>query len=249
LNPAEAKNFWPNDWAKRNRQQWQDFSRSAHFKHGPDEAASAVTHSMAKTYGAQLRLKSEETVRELPQQRGYAKRPNVEMYSGSPMQKAGVTCVDCHMAKIAYRSDETAKGPHQWDVSSHTFLVATPVMAKELGIRDSCAGCHEGEGRLMPSGMRSSVLSIDDLDARVAKTQADTRRLLDRVQARLHGVAPASPEIEVLTSQASAKIDLVLLDGSMGIHNADKAVALLEQADRIAHQAVTLENRHRRGLR
>ena len=70
---------------------------------------------------------------------GRAERHNKEFFAGSPMQKAGVECVDCHMPKSAYRTNTTSKFPRQWHGSLHTFMVATPAMEKEHGVRSSCS--------------------------------------------------------------------------------------------------------------
>lgn len=42
-------------------------------------------------------------------------------FTGSPMQKAGVSCVDCHMAKVT--KSAVAAGPYEGDVRTHIVLI------------------------------------------------------------------------------------------------------------------------------
>jgi predicted CXXCH cytochrome family protein len=191
-NPDEYKYFWPNDWAKRNRQQWQDFQKSAHFnKAGMSCMTCHTFHGKAEP--AQLRKKPEELCISCHTNAAYAKRGNAEMFAGSPMHKAGVQCVDCHMPKIGYRSDKTASGPHQWDTSSHTFMVATPAMEKAQGIRSACATCHEGSGRKMASGVQAPAFDTNTLDIILKQKQSTTRAEIDEVEKLLAQVPANRP--------------------------------------------------------
>ena len=158
-NPkTESAYFWRNDWASRNRQQLQDFTKSAHYtKAGMSCISCHAFHGGVEN--AQLRQKPAELCTECHRAEGVAKTPNAEMYEGSDMQQAGVTCTDCHMARIGSRSRATAKSGHQWDTSSHVFAVATPAMEKTLGVRTACAACHSDPGVTMPSGAKAMAFS------------------------------------------------------------------------------------------
>lgn len=102
-NPTETAYFWPNDWASHNRQQRQDFTKSAHFNKAGMSCLTCHTFHV-KAEDAQLRQKPEQLCTGCHTASGHAKRNNAEMFTDSPMARAGVQCVDCHMAKIGSRS-------------------------------------------------------------------------------------------------------------------------------------------------
>jgi predicted CXXCH cytochrome family protein len=238
-NPNENKYFYPNDWAKRNRQQWQDFTKSKHFNKAGMSCVTCHTFH-GKWEEAQLRQPSTELCVGCHTANGYANRPNAEMFDESPMQKAGVRCVDCHMPKIGYRSDKTATTPHPWDVTSHTFMVAPPRMEIVQGIRSSCAGCHEGNGRTIASGAQAPPMAAADLDFLITQQQAETRKGIEEVQIMLRSIRTAQPEATRLASEARAKLAMILLDGSMGFHNYARAIELITEAHELATQARAL---------
>lgn len=238
-NPDEYKYFWPNDVAKRNRQQWQDYQKSTHYnKAGMSCITCHTFHGKAES--AQLRQKPEELCVSCHTAASYAKRGNAEMFAGSPMHKAGVQCVDCHMPKIGYRTDKTASGPHPWDVSSHTFAVALPAQEKSQGIRSSCANCHEGAGRKMPGGVQAPAFDTNTLDILVKSKQSTMRAEIDAVEKLLTKVNMRNPGVVKLVDDAHAKINLVLLDGSMSFHNQQKAMEYVAQARALAEKAIKL---------
>lgn len=237
-NPDEYRYFWPNDWAKRNRQQWQDFTKSAHFNKAGMSCLTCHTFH-GKAEGAQLRQKPEEMCVTCHTGSGYAKRNNAEMFAGSPMAKAGVQCVDCHMPKIGYRSNKTASGPHQWDTSSHTFMVATPALENAQGIRSSCASCHEGQGKKMANGTQAPAFDVNVLDIMLKQTQTQVRAEIDGIEKSLARLAGSrSPAVRKLVEDARGKLNVVLLDGSLGFHNHQKAMAYVDEARALAAKAL-----------
>lgn len=241
-NPDEYKYFWPNDWAKRNRQQWQDFQKSAHFnKAGMSCLTCHTFHGQAE--GAQLRQKPEEMCVGCHTNASYAKRGNAEMFEGSPMHKAGVQCVDCHMPKNGYRSDKTASGPHPWDTSAHTFMVALPALERSQGIRSSCATCHEGAGRKMPGGVQAPAWDANTLDTILKQKQTTMRAEIDAVEKLLAKVDTRHAAAAKLADEAHAKMNIVLLDGSLSFHNQVKATAYVTQARALAERAVKMAAR------
>ncbi len=233
--PSEYAYFWPNDWASRNRQQSQDFVKSAHFAKGISCLSCHAFHG--KTENAQLRQKPQELCTGCHSSDGYTKRPNAEMFKESPMQKAGVQCVDCHMAKIASRSRATSKAGHLWDTSSHVFAVATPQMTKAQGIRSSCDSCHEGQGTKMASGVQSPPFNTEVLHVLLTQRQTDTRNGISDVQKILASVKSKKPEARALVDQANAKLGFVLLDSSLGMHNQVRTADLIANARKLAVKA------------
>lgn len=235
-DPAESKYFWPNDWSKRNRQQWQDFQKSAHFTKAG--MTCLTCHSFnGKAESSQLRMKPEQLCVSCHTNTAYAKRPNSEMFKDSPMQKAGVQCIDCHMPKNGYRSEETASGPHPWDVTAHTFMVATPEMELRQGIRSSCATCHEGAGKKLQSGVQTPAFDTNTLDIMLKQKQAMTRADIDEVEKLLKSVSTKNPQAKKLADEARGKLNFVLLDGSLGFHNQEKAMASIAEAKKLAEKA------------
>ncbi len=239
-NPDEYKYFWPNDWANRNRQQWQDFSKSKHFTKADMSCITCHTFH-GKAEDAQLRQKSTQLCVGCHTASGYSKRPNAEMFAGSPMAKAGVQCVDCHMPKLGYRSDKTSKGPHPWDVSAHTFMVALPKFEVTQGIRSSCASCHEGQGRTLASGVKTPPMAAADLDLLLKQRQEATRTSVTEVQGLLQGILSKDPAAKRLVDEASGKLGLVLLDGSLGFHNQERGDDLIAEARALAERAAAVK--------
>jgi predicted CXXCH cytochrome family protein len=235
-NPDESSYFYPNDWARRNRQQWQDFTKSKHFtKTGVTCVTCHTLHG--KWEAAQLRQAPDALCTGCHTLQGSAKRPNAEMFADSPMAKAGVQCIDCHMSRTAYRSDRTSKGPHQWDVSNHTFMVSMPSSELARGIRSSCSGCHEGAGIKLASGVQSPPMDLAELDMMIRDRQAETRKGIEDVQKLLRAIKSGQPEATRLSNEANDKLSMVLLDGSMGLHNFERAMDLINEARRLADGA------------
>ena len=238
----QYKYFWPNDWAKRNRQQWQDFTKSTHFNTAGMSCLTCHTFH-GKWEGAQLRMKPEKLCVSCHSENGYARRPNAEMYAGSPMEKAGVRCVDCHMAKIGYRSNKTAKKPHPWDVTSHTFMVATPILQLISGVRSACVACH-GEGvKPLPhlkKGIEVPTFTLEELQALRADKRATIRSMIDEVRAVLSTIESERPYVRARVERANSMVDFVLLDRSMGLHNFEKASEMLEEALILANRAAKM---------
>lgn len=236
----EMAHFWGNDWAAKNRQQWQDFTKSAHYtKAGMNCTTCHTFHGKAES--AQLRQPATAMCAECHSAGGRAKQPNAEMYADSPMQKQGVACVDCHMAKIGNRTGKTAKAGPQWDTSAHTFAVATPMLEKTLGVRSACTQCHGGTGKLMASGAQAPAMDNATLLAILAQRQQETRDGIDAVQKTLATVKSRKAEAATLVDQAHAKLAFILLDGSMGAHNQERAATLIAEARKLAERAARLK--------
>ncbi len=244
-NSDHSRYFWPNDWAKRNRQQWQDFTKSTHFI--KTDVSCLTCHTFHGQWSEnQLRLPRERLCAECHTGAGLAKRPNVEIYVGSPMEKAGTTCVDCHMPKIGYRTTATASVRQHWDTSSHTFIVATPELTLRYGVRSSCDACHT------PGQTKEKAIPLvpEAANAMLKGRQAEIRALVDEAQRALgEGRAAIPPSkrgrrgasdsatVAQKLAEAEGRISQVLLDGSMGFHNFEKAQSLLKEAKALALEA------------
>ncbi len=264
--------FWPNDWAKQGRMQWQDMSRSAHFTSG---AASCLTcHSghapMSKRVDSdrfQLRQssavhdgtnKSESQCESCHSGTGSALQPNKEMYQGSKMQLAGVTCVHCHMAPVANRAGRTTLTPKPtekadgtydtnpdnygkpWDVSSHTSRVAPTGESADIspgvGMRSACIGCHSATS-LRPIGRQQSDKEFDEL---LACRKDIVRSRMTALQARMRAVdsvirnttdAASRARAQAQLDRARGLVQFVAVDRSWGAHNWGKTTDTLQAAE------------------
>ncbi len=237
--PDEDKTgyFWRNDWAKRNRQQWQDFTKSTHFT--KTNVTCITCHNPHKaSYDNQLRFARDKLCIECHTEQGIAKSPDKEMFEGSPMSKAGVTCVDCHMPKMGTRTTETPVTKQHWDVSSHTFIAATPALTLEYGMRNSCEACHT-KGTLKNTTLE---LTPEAANSILKSRQVEVNAKVDKAQKAISEaeevLASASPEqAKASLYRAKSNVDFVLLDGSVGFHNYGKAISLLEEAISSAEDA------------
>jgi predicted CXXCH cytochrome family protein len=239
---SESAYFWRNGWAARNRQQLQDFTRSAHYtKAGMSCISCHAFHGGVA--GAQLRQQPAELCADCHRTGGVAKTPSAQMYEGSDMQQAGVTCVDCHMARIGSRSRATAKSGHQWDTSSHVFTAATPAQEQSLGVRNACAACHSDPAVTMPSGAKARSYSLDFMIKRMNERSTDVRTGIDEAQALLARVDLKKTGAPALVHDAKMKIDFVLMDNSKGVHNYERALELIEDAKSLAKRAGGLGSR------
>ncbi len=237
--PSQTKYFWSNDWAKRNRQQWQDFTKSTHFNKAGLTCITCHTFHGEWT-GPQLRSKVEDMCVSCHSEGGRANRHNKEFFAGSPMQKAGVECVDCHMPKSAYRTGSTTKFARQWHGSLHTFIVATPAIEKEHGVRSSCSACHsedDPERRVRLSKEVPTKL-IDELDHDLRGRQAKIRAGIEEVNAMLAEAKRRGPASELFVNAARTQIGIITNDGSLGFHNYDKAQRILDTARVLAKRGL-----------
>ena len=248
--------FWPNDWAKLGRMQWQDFTKSAHATTG---TASCLTcHSgHAPMKGRidddrfQLRQstaihagisKTENQCESCHRATGSTRQPNKEMFEGSVMHSAGVTCISCHMTPVANRTGRTTKTPAKgdgtfdtsaanygknWDVSSHTSRVAptseSAQLAPGLSMRSACVSCHGPEPRA-PVGTQQSDQKLDEL---FACRKEFVRDRLDRLQL---GLSVIEGRKGVVLGKARAEMQFVTADRSWGAHNWDKTLRSLQAA-------------------
>lgn len=186
-NTDEYRYFWPNDWARRNRQQ--------------------------------------------------SKHPQAEMFAGSPTAKAGVQCVDCHMAKIGTRSTATSKGGRQLGHLVARLQSSYSANGENPRHRSSCESCHEGKDVKLASGVQAPPLNTDVLMAIMSQRQGENRKAVTEVQRLLTGVKSKKPEAAALAERANNRLNVVLLNGSLGMHNQERTATLIEDARKLAVQA------------
>ncbi len=204
---SNPKNFWANEFAGKNRQQYHDVQFGSHTKAGVTCITCHDTHSAKKGY-AQLRAEKNALCVQ-------CHKESAEMYKNSAMAKAETGCVDCHMARLANRSDATSKNKSHWDVSSHTFAVVMPQKADELKMRSSCDACHQGDERTA----NGSAMTQGQTEVKARITEVET--------------AIAASGKGKKAKKATKLLTAVKDDRSLGAHNPQKALSLLDEALKI----------------
>ena len=171
---SNAANFWANGHSRKNRQQLHDAEFSKHRAAGVTCVTCHDTHS-SRIGTAQVRGTRDSSCKS-------CHAASAALYKGSPMDRAEVSCVVCHMAKIANRSDPTPQRPQHWDVSAHTMQVLEPAPADAAKVRSSCDACHKvPRGRSSPGNTRRS--------RRASRAGSPNFRLLSMPRRRLSAAA------------------------------------------------------------
>jgi len=201
---SNPKNFWANEFSSKNRQQYHDVQFGTHTKAGVTCVTCHDTHSTQKD-NAQLRAEKNALCAQCHQ-------INAEMYKDSAMAKADTGCTDCHMAKIANRSYPTAKNKKHWDASSHTFAVIMPQKADELKMQSSCDTCHSGDDRIAKGSF-------------MAQQQDVVKKKIAEVEMALAAAGNGEK-----AQKATKLLTAVKEDRSLGAHNSQKAISLLDEA-------------------
>ncbi|MBI2353446.1 MAG: hypothetical protein HYV06_00215 [Deltaproteobacteria bacterium] len=205
---TNPKNFWANGFASKNRQQYHDVQFGGHTKAGVTCITCHDTHSTQKG-NAQVRTEKNALCIQ-------CHKVSAELYKGSAKEKAGIGCVDCHMARIANRSDATQKNKNHWDASSHTFAVVMPQKADELKMRSSCDACHTGADR----AAKGSAM---------AQQQAEVKKKIAEVESAIAQFGKRGKKV----AEARKLLAAVRDDRSLGAHNPQKAMSLLDKALKI----------------
>lgn len=204
---SNPDNFWSNGDAKKNRQQYHDIQKSRHQQAGVTCITCHDVHSGKTGYG-QVRGDKHSLC-------ASCHEPSATFYKGSAMEKAGATCTDCHMAKIANRSGATMKAKEHWDVTAHTMKVHLS-QAAAAKMKSSCDACHTGEEK-------------DKKGAALLDRQAAVKAKIEEVKTAIAKYEKQGKKAK----KARALLDTVLNDRSSGAHNPDKATALLAEALKI----------------
>lgn len=206
---ANPKNFWSNGHASKNRQQLHDGEFSKHRAAGVTCITCHDTHSSRTGY-AQVRLEKNALCAQCHQ-------ASAAMVEGSVMAKMGVGCVDCHMAKLANRSDPTAKNKDHWDASAHTMAVIQPADAERMKMKSSCDACHAGADR----AVKGDALSRQQNEVR--SKIAEVERVIGNQEKSGRNVVQARKLAATVTQ-----------DGGASAHNPQRALATLDEAAKAA---------------
>lgn len=198
--------FWPNEDDRKNRQQYHDTMRSGHM-------ASGVTCSTCHLDHATVHQKSSLKLPRDQQCIGCHSAQKA-MFDGSVHAQKGVVCVDCHMAKMGNRAGATQKTPKDpFDVSAHTMRPVTPAQADVFKMRSSCDKCHKDADRAV-----------------FGKRMEEARNQVFVKTSEMHTSLGVSKAGDTAKLKAKDVFSRVTSDGSVGAHNPQRALMLLDQA-------------------
>jgi hypothetical protein len=234
--------FWQDGRGKKSRTQWQDHVSSAHASKG---GASCLTchsfHGDAVVKDPQQQSKLRQPPKELCEschnQAGTTKQPNREIYAGTNSSASSqhadqdVQCVDCHMGAVGQRMTKTVPqstdnpknggGEAGYDVSFHGTTMALPPSSNppsDLDMRGNCEVCHTDQ-RKMNTGTTAKPKTPAQLREYVNKIQDSTKVAVTQIQGRAKTNKNTDGKTAVQLSNAQSNLNMILIDGSMGVHN------------------------------
>jgi predicted CXXCH cytochrome family protein len=253
--------FFPNEWGKKSRPQWQDFSHDLHHAKAsvnPNAELSCLTcHAFhGKTYFSQLRMHRKDLCGSCHSATGSANQPNVEMFKGTTHEKAGVTCVDCHMSARGQRLTVTrAKNGKDnapaYDVSFHVLTAAGATFVDGTKARHGCERCHTDQEWVSRNGNHPDQVPFcseqdramprkRSLENCIAQTQTEFSLRINGVRNRINAIPNPGPDVVARVKEASEKLAFVDRDGSGGMHNLQRASFELNRADRIISEVCAM---------
>lgn len=152
--------------------------------------------------------------------------PEWETFQGSLHQGYGFTCVNCHMPDVESASGDVMPS-HQW---------TSPLKNVEA----SCLTCHTKETS------ESMTAKVEGLQGRVEERMNETALKIEALIQAL-GEAQKSGVSEAVLTEARAKHraaqwywDFVFVENSEGFHNNPLSHKLLDQAEQLTEEALTL---------
>lgn len=160
-----------------------------------------------------------------------AQHPEFETFKGSIHDAQGLTCIDCHMPRIA--GEENLKS-HQW---------TSPLKSKE-GLTKSCIPCHGGE----PEDIISKVEGVQE--SVYKKTNEVSDELLTFINRLGKAVEDGDLPDEVLEQlrgihrNSQFKWDFVFVENSEGFHNSQKTHKNLDNARELITEGIEILEEH-----
>jgi len=239
--------FWQDGRGKKSRTQWQDHVGGAHAVKG---GASCMTcHSFhgdavskSPQQDAKLRQPPKEMCETCHSQAGATKQANKEIYTGtnsvasSQHADQGVQCVDCHMGAVGQRMSKTVPkstdnqknggGEAAYDVSFHGTAIVLPLGSNppsDLDVRGNCQVCH-ADLRTMSTGTTAPPKTAVQLREYVNKIQDATKAAITQIQSRAKTNKNSDSKTVAQLSNAQSNLNIILIDGSMGVHNSRVAL-------------------------
>ncbi len=157
-----------------------------------------------------------------------AQHPEFGTFQGSIHQKAGVTCVDCHMPATEAKDGEKFKS-HHW---------TSPLKDIE---KSSCFACHSDE-----TG-DSLITKVEGVQEKVTvKTNEVSDVILELIQELTKAVETKSKsddildEVRDLHRKSQFKWDFVFVENGEGFHHSELAHKNLDEARSLAEEGLKL---------
>jgi len=133
------------------------------------------------------------------------------------------------MGAVGQRMTKTAAGPAAFDVSFHGTSMTLPIVNETapgqpnaaLGLADvrgNCEVCHTGK-HVMATGTEPPPKTAQELVDYVHKIKTSLKTAIDKIESRVKSNKSQADKTNVQLSNAQANLRMILLDGSMGVHN------------------------------
>jgi nitrite reductase (cytochrome c-552) len=152
-----------------------------------------------------------------------AQHPDWEEYADSIHASAGLTCADCHMAKVKV-GDTT--------IANH--LVASPLN----DIQDSCLACHKGKTeQWILDRVKYNQDRVYELMRQAGKSLATSHQAIGSAAADAKADAALIARARSTIREAQWYWDLVASANSMGFHNTTKTLSTLGSALDLSREA------------
>lgn len=158
-----------------------------------------------------------------PQIAGHIAHTQANMFNGSIMEEAGVTCYNCHMYVKVYESEISPR------VTGHTFeqrreqCVSSCHPGKDIKWAENAVKVRQTEIGTLLSHAEEKIEIVNEVISKRYPSWNGKKESVKGLSA--HGSTAIDKYI-----QARYNIDFVKADKSMGMHNGEKAKAMLEEA-------------------
>ena len=129
IGPGD-KHLYSNGFSKGHHQQYIDWRKSKHAESGVNCMTCHTVHELGNpTFSGKTKVSGDKLCTSCHEQIAKVGAHKVHTFGN---------CANCHMPKIAKSADAG-------DIRSHVFTAVMPKDTLEIGIKNSCQGCHKHE--------------------------------------------------------------------------------------------------------
>lgn len=160
-----------------------------------------------------------------------AQHPEVQMFAGSAMQEAGLSCVDCHMERSV---DDSGNA-----YTNHKIV--SPASSTQIQT-EVCGRCHSD----VDAQMSEVVDIMETTKARETEVGNELATLTTKLTEASQSGAYTDDELNQVRSlarDAQWYWDFEFVENSSGFHNPDKATMCLDKSEELCNQAMALLNK------
>ncbi|MBI5389734.1 ammonia-forming cytochrome c nitrite reductase subunit c552 [Candidatus Woesearchaeota archaeon] len=167
-----------------------------------------------------------------PKIAGRIAHTQADMFNGSIMEQAGVTCYNCHMYVKVYESEISPR------VTGHTF---------EPRPEQCVTSCHpKKDAKWAKSAVEVRQVQISALMTEVEKEVKILHDVISKkyptwdgeTKESVKGLSPHGSDAIDRYLRASYAIDFIKADKSTGFHNGEKATRMLEEAKTLTNEGM-----------